>query len=483
MPSTIQSLDAPQTAVSLASSPEPWGFGEILEAGEASSPAAAKARSRHRYKRATINGITSLMAKVVVLATTIISVPLTYRYLGMERYGLWMTITSCILFLGFADFGVGNGLTASVAAANGRDSREEAHRQVSCGFFLLAIIAGVLMLVVAATYPMVPWAKLYGTKSLLASKEAGPASAVLVLCTLLSMPVGTVLRIQLGYQEGYVGDLWNAGGNLLALTGILVATHLHGSLPILVCAVAGAPLLATTLNCATQFFFVRPWLRPRLSLFDSKAALHLASVGGLFFIQQCFGLVYYVSDNIVISREMGVAQVAHYAILQRIFSIGLVAQYFMVPLWPAIGEAVVRRDYSWARVIVRRAIAFSVVVGALCGGILLLLSRYLMIHWSGVDLGVFDATRIGFALWVVMVGYVAAMNAILNQPGVMRKHLVIFGSASIASLLLKIEFARHGSLAGVVWATIIGFGIFYVVPATRLAFRSVSDVSGREVAR
>ena len=439
---------------------------------------AERARSHHRYKRATINGITSLVAKLVVLTTTVVSVPLTYHYLGTERYGLWMTITSCVLFLGFADLGVGNGLTASIAAASGRDDRQEAHREVSCGFFLLTLIAGALVIALATCYPMIHWDKLYETKTFIASREAGPATAALILCTLLSMPVGTVLRIQLGYQEGYIGDLWNAAGNLMALAGILAATHLHGSLPILVCAVAGAPLIATTVNCITQFFYVRPWLRPSFALFDSKAALHLASVGGLFFIQQCFGLIYYVSDNIVISRVMGISKVAQYAILQRIFSIGLVAQYFMVPLWPAIGEAVVRCDFAWARTIVRRAIAFSLVLGMVCGAILLLLSRYLMKRWSGIDLGFVDSTRIGFAVWVVLVGYIAAMNAILNQPAVMRRHLVIFGGASVASLLLKIEFAHHGSLSGVIWATIIGFGTIYVVPATRLAIRSVSEVRG-----
>jgi len=480
--STIQSPKSHVAAGGMTPVLRRWGF-QVLPADETSDPtalsAAERARSRHRYKRATINGITSLMAKLVVLTTTIVSVPLTYRYLGIERYGLWMTITSCVLFLGFADLGVGNGLTASIAAANGRDDRHEARREVSCGFFLLTLIAGALVIGFAVCYPMIPWAKLYGAKTMVAGREAGPASAALILCTLLSMPVGTVLRVQLGYQEGYIGDLWNAAGNLLALAGILVATHFRGSLPILVCAVAGAPLLATTANCFTQFVYVRPWLRPQFALFDSKAALHLASVGGLFFIQQCFGLVYYVSDNIVISRVMGVAQVAQYAILQRIFSIGLVAQYFMVPLWPAIGEAVVRCDFAWARTIVRRAIAFSVVLGIVCGTILLLLSRYLMRRWSGIDLGFVDSTRIGFAVWVVLVGYIAAMNAILNQPGVMRRHLVIFGGASIVSLLLKIEFARHGSLAGVIWATIIGFGIIYVIPATRLAFRSVSEVRER----
>jgi hypothetical protein len=57
----------------------------------------------------------------------------------------------------------------------------------------------------------------------------------------------------------------------------------------------------------------------------------------------------------------------------------------------------------------------------------------------------------------------------------MRRHLVLFGGAALASLGLKIAFARHGSLAGVVWGTVIGYGVVYVVPATMLAFRSVSQ--------
>jgi O-antigen/teichoic acid export membrane protein len=237
-------------------------------------------------------------------------------------------------------------------------------------------------------------------------------------------------------------------------------------------------VLVTTANWLVQFFYVRPWLRPRLALFDTRTTLQLAAVGFLFFIQQCFGLIYYVSDNIVIARSMGAAEVARYAVLQRIFSIGLVAQYFMVPLWPAIGEAVARRDFAWAQKIIRRAMALSLVLGSVCALLLLAASRYLMKRWSGIDIGAIDLLRVGFALWVVLVGYIAAMNAILNQPGVMRRHLFLFGGAALASLALKIAFARHGSLSGVVWGTVIGYGVLYVVPATRLAFRSVSLKQG-----
>jgi O-antigen/teichoic acid export membrane protein len=483
VPSTIHSSKTDEVSANSAVG-HAWRRVRLAVAGdtpdEAIPDSAQSIRSRNRYRRAAMNGVTSLLAKLVVLATTLITVPLTYRYLGMERYGLWMTITSVILFLGFADFGVGNGVTASIAKADGNDSRETAQRVVSCGFYLLWLVAGCLALFFAACYPMISWTHLYGTKTLLAAREAGPASAVLLLCTALNMPLGIVLRIQLGYQEGYIGDLWNAVGNLLALFVIFLVVHSKGSLPILVCAVAGAPLVATAINGAVQFFYVRPWLRPRLSLFEPKAALQLASVGGLFFLQQCFGLIYYVTDNIVISHEMGAAQVAHYAVLQRIFSIGLVAQYFMMPLWPAIAESVVRRDYTWARRTARRAIVFSISIGVFCGIVLLMLSHFLMKHWSGVDLGSIDMLRVGFAVWVVMVGFISAMNAILNQPATMVRHLVLFGTASIASLILKVMFASHGSLAGVIWSTTIAFGILYVIPAIRLAFRSLS-VEGERV--
>jgi O-antigen/teichoic acid export membrane protein len=480
VPSTIQSRELQEIAPPPVrrGTPKTWlasKLSPLLGNVEANSEAA---RSRDRYRRAALTGTTSILAKVVVLATTIISVPLTFRYLGLDRYGLWMTISSFVLFLGFADLGVGNGLVAAISAANGKDDKTFAQRQVSCAFILLCFLGTAILCLLAATYHLIPWAKFYGTNTALAGREAGPATAILIVCTALSMPLGTVLRVQLGYQQGFVGDLWNAAGNALALVGIIVVTHFNGGLPQLVLAVAGVPVIATAANWSFQFFYSRPWLRPRISLFSPRAAMQLAAVGGLFFVQQCFGLLYYVSDNLVIARTMGASDVARYAVMQRIFSIGLVAQYFMIPLWPAIGEAIARQDFGWAQRIVRRAIVISLLLGSGCAVCLLCASRWLMRHWSGVDVGSIDLLRIGFAFWVVLVGYIAAMNAILNQPGVMVRHLKLFGAGALVSLALKIEFARHGSLTGVIWGTVIGFGVVYVIPATRLAFRSVSASRG-----
>ena len=128
---------------------------------------------------------------------------------------------------------------AAVAEAHGKDDEALAHRKVSCGFFLLLLLAFGVGCLLLSVFHFVPWNVLYGTKTALAGKEAGVATAVLVICAALSMPLGTVLRVQTGYQQGYVGDLWNAAGNAIALGGIFLVTAFGGGLPLLVAAVAG----------------------------------------------------------------------------------------------------------------------------------------------------------------------------------------------------------------------------------------------------
>jgi hypothetical protein len=54
-------------------------------------------RSNERYRRVALTTIASIIAKAIALLTGLISVPLTFRYLGAERYGIWMVLVSIML--------------------------------------------------------------------------------------------------------------------------------------------------------------------------------------------------------------------------------------------------------------------------------------------------------------------------------------------------------------------------------------------------
>ena len=79
-------------------------------------------RGRERYRRAALTAIASGGARLISLATVVVSVPLTLGHLGPERYGALVTITALAGMLIFADFGLGNGLMNLVASASGRNS-------------------------------------------------------------------------------------------------------------------------------------------------------------------------------------------------------------------------------------------------------------------------------------------------------------------------------------------------------------------------
>jgi len=55
-----------------------------------------------------LTALTSVAARSVALLSLLISVPLTLRYLGSERYALWMAVSSLLAALVSLDLGIGN---------------------------------------------------------------------------------------------------------------------------------------------------------------------------------------------------------------------------------------------------------------------------------------------------------------------------------------------------------------------------------------
>ncbi len=223
--------------------------------------ASEQSRSGDRYRRIALSGAGAVIARGIGVLTTIVTLPLCVHHLGAERCGIWITVTSLIAVSGFADLGIGSGLTNAISAAHGRNDRHLARELVSTAVFLLAAWSAFLLVGFVAVYGWVPWAALLNATSAHTAQEAGPAMAALVLCVLANVPLGVVSRIQLGYQEAFVNSLWETMGNLLALAAVLAAVWLSAGLPWLVLATAGPPLATTALNAATLFGYRRPWLR------------------------------------------------------------------------------------------------------------------------------------------------------------------------------------------------------------------------------
>jgi O-antigen/teichoic acid export membrane protein len=417
-----------------------------------------------RDRRALLTAATSVLARLVALAVALAAVRLTINYLGASRYGLWMTVTSITAFLAFSDFGVGNALINRMSAAFSSGDRVNSPREVSSAVTLLGAVGAAVLVIGAGLLTILPWARIYNVSGL-AAAEAGPATFALIACFALVLPLGLVQKIQLGFQDGAVSNIWAVVGSVLSLALLLVCLAMRLGLPWVVLAMAGGPVIALVLNWIQEFGFSRPWIRPRRDLVDLRTGIGLARTGLLFLGLQLAAAVAFSTDNIIAAQLLGPVAVAQYSVTQRVFmAVPALVSVAAVSLWPAFGEAVVHSDRGWIRRTLVRSSLYAVGLTAVGSLVILAASRPVFSFLIGPALVPSLALTIGFSVWAVLYAFGSVVSMLLNAANVLVFQLITASLMAATSIALKIELGRSFGVAGIIWGTVIAYSLLSVLP-------------------
>jgi O-antigen/teichoic acid export membrane protein len=422
-----------------------------------------RARERHRRVAYTIGA--SILAGAITLGTTLITMRLALSYLGTERFGLWMTITTLQAFLVFADLGVGNGLLNAVAEANGKSDTTMLREYIDSGMLLLGLISGFILLLLAGVYRVVPFGQFLNLHSPLALGEVKPAIAVFVACFAIDVFLGLVQRVQFGLQLGFLIKLWQIAGSALGLAGVLTAMRLRAGLPVLVLALCGAPLVAKLLNGYLFFGRMRPDLRPTFKLISWSAMRKIGRPAFLFFVLQAAVGLAYQSDNLIISHVLSPEAVTQYSVPQRLFSlISLVIATLTWPLWPAYGEAVARGDGDWVKRTLSRSLIGVVGLAALMAGALVLLGPKLIYIWVGNKVHPSLMLLMGLACWTVVDAGGNAIAMFLNGTSVVKAQTIIASIFAVCVVVVKICVVHQWGINAMPWATLTSYIFLTALP-------------------
>jgi O-antigen/teichoic acid export membrane protein len=443
------------------------------------SSATIAERSQERYRRVTLTTLASLVAHAASTLTTLAAVPLALGYLGTERYGLWMSVTSLVAVVAAADLGIGNGLLNAIAESHGKDDKSMAGRYASSAFFLLTAIALALAAVVVLVEPLVSWGDLLKVSSATALLEAPPTVLILLGCSFLSIPIGIAARIHLGYQEGYVNGLWQGLGSVLGLVGMATAIILGASMPWVVLGFAVGPVISGLCNLLI-LVGRRAWLRPRWSAMRSEVVARLLKTGLMFALLQAVVAAAFMSDNFIVAWLFGADVVAQYAVHAQLFAFApLLAGMALSPLWPAYGEAIARGDSGWVRGVLVRSVALTfAVVSAI--SLVLVASGQTLIHlWVGSRVEPLVPLMIALAAWAVLSSAGTAVAMFLNGAGVLRLQAFLACAMGVAAVLGKVGFGLLFGLPGVVWGTVTAYSLFMAIPLAVLLPRIVARIGAR----
>lgn len=369
-------------------------------------------------------------------------VPLTLSCLGVYENGVWLTISSVLLWIDNLDIGLGNGLRNKLAVCMAQGETAKAREMVSSTFAMLIgiIVPTVCVLIVAEL--------LSDTYSFFNVDPAriGNLTTVLVVSTIL---VGTTFvfkflgNFYMGLQLPAVNNLMGSLGSTLILLGTFVV-YLNGSHSMLLIALinTASPLIVYLICYPITFMGKYKALRPSLKFVSFDAARELFSLGFKFFLLQIPGVILFFTSNILISRLFTPDLVTPYQIAHRYFALTMTLfTIICVPYWTASTDAYARKDFSWIRQANKTMnmimlLLLSIIV------VMTILSGFAYDIWiQGQAYVPFSITLIS-AIYQFIILLSMRYSFVLNGFGVLHLQLILTITASVIYIPLAVFAGR-----------------------------------------
>ena len=335
------------------------------------------------------NIITSFLIKGWSAIVVFLMVPVTLHCLGDYKNGVWLTISSLLLWIDNMDIGLGNGLRNKLAAHIAHGETTRARSLVSSFIF-----------------------KLTG-------------------------------NFYMGLQLPAVSNLLIALGQTLALIGTY-AVYLSGSHSLMHIALVNtaAPLIVYVLAYPITFHSRYPQMRPSLRLVNLSEAKEVMSMGIKFFIMQISSVVLFMSANILISKLFSPAMVTPYTITYRYFSLMLVVfTVICMPYWNATTDAYERGDMQWIRSANQKLNLMTVLIFiGMC--VMVAVSGLVYSVWIGDEVSIDIRMSIAMAAYIFILIYSMRYSFFINGIGKLWLQQLFTVSAAIIFIPLAYTVAH-----------------------------------------
>jgi O-antigen/teichoic acid export membrane protein len=422
---------------------------------------ASSDRGRERYRRAGISASASLIQKALTIVISLVSVPLTVHYLGPERYGVWLTISSLLVWMAMTDFGLaGNALINVLSEANGNDDRRAAQEYTSSAVWALSAVAALLAIVAIASFRFIPWNSVFQVSNVRPG-ELTLACALTLALFIIGLPLNVQNSIYCAYQDGFLSNAWGIAMNLATLVALVIVTRFHGGLPQLVLALSGTRTVLALVNVYYMFRKRYRWLLPVPSAVRWHCVHRLFKLGGKYLVNQLGALGIYQSQPMIITQILGPANVMIFVVAQKVITLPMDLVYMVTsPLVPAFGEAKARNDWQWIKGAYEKVTMLSVAAAVPVLVLIAVMAKPLIRVWAGPE----AVPHTSLILWLSLYN----LLGVLLMGGAQ----LLIGLERLAPLVLSVTLCALGTIGlGILFGRSIGLsGVAMAMAVSKLAF-------------
>jgi O-antigen/teichoic acid export membrane protein len=433
-------------------------------------------RGNERSLNVKRNILYSFGIKGVSIVVSFLLVPLTINYVTSERYGIWLTITSIVVWVSFFDIGLGNGLRNKFAEAKARGETEQARTYISTTYAILTFIIIIIWLFFIAINPLIDWTQILNSPAFMRD-ELKRVVFIVFSFFCLQFVFQLISTILTSDQKPAKASLYNLIGNILSLSIIFILTKTtSGSLNKLAFVLGGIPVMV--LATATIYFFRGKYrdVRPSFKYINLRYSGELMNLGLKFFILQIASLIIYQTNNIIIAQLFGPSEVTVYNIAFRyFFSISMVFGIIITPFWSAFTEANTKGDIAWIRNTMKRLIqAWGLLSLAVL--FMLLVSKGFYNIWVGKEIHIPAILSTVIAISVLVNTWCSVFAYYLNGVGKIKIQIYSGLFGAVMNIPLAVFLGKLLGIEGVVLAGIF-LGLISAVWAPVQYFKLISNTA------
>ena len=389
-----------------------------------------KAINQKRSSLLQKNILASFLIKGWSALIVLLLVPATLHCLGEYKNGIWLTISSMLLWIDNMDIGLGNGLRNKIAEYMAHDDYKRTRSLISSTFAMLTcIIIPVLFILLLLIAVGDTYTVFNATPAKVPHLDHVLMLTVTLVCT--SFIFKLIGNFYMGMQLPAVSNLLIALGQTMALIGTYIVLW-SGSHSIMHIALVNtvAPLLVYLLAYPYTFLYKYPHLRPSFRLVNLQEAKTVINMGVQFFIMQISGVILFMTSNLLISNLFSPEMVTPYQITYRYFSIMLVIfTVICMPFWNATTDAYERGDIEWIRQATRKLRLMTICI-MVCMAVMILLSPWVYDIWIG-DIVIDLKMSIVMAVYIFILIYSLRYSYFINGIGKLRLQLIFTTAAAV----------------------------------------------------
>ena len=385
-------------------------------------------------KRSTLlrkNIIASFLLKAWSAIVVLLLVPVTLHCLGEYKNGVWLTISSLLIWIDNMDIGMGNGMRNEIATLLAQNDKKGAQSLISSTFAMLGcIMIPTAVILVGLIWTLDSYQLLNVSLQEVSDLDQILITSVILVCSTFIFKLTG--NFYMGLQLPAVSNLMIALGQTLTLISTYMI-YLSGSHSLFHIALANtlSPLIIYVGAYPYTFFYKYPELKPIVKLIDINKAKGVMSLGFKFFVIQISGVILFMTSNILISKFFSPSMVTPYQITYRLFSLFLVVFTIVcMPYWNATTDAYARGDLNWIREATRRLRRMTIFIMA--GMItMLILSDYIYALWVGTDIHIDFKMSAMMAVYIFILIYSMRYSYLINGIGKLKLQLIISSAAAV----------------------------------------------------